>query len=37
MENLTISPFDAICKTNDEGNEYWSARELYKILVRMLS
>lgn len=26
------SPFDAIRHTNEQGNEYWSARELYKLL-----
>ncbi len=26
------SPFDAIRKIDEHGNEYWSARELYKIL-----
>lgn len=27
-----VSPFDAIRKVNDEGDEYWSARDLAKIL-----
>ena len=27
-----VSPFDAIRKIADDGKEYWSARELYKIL-----
>jgi DNA-damage-inducible protein D len=27
-----ISPFDAIRKVDEHSNEYWSARELYKIL-----
>jgi len=27
-----ISPFDAIRHADEYGNEYWSARELYKIL-----
>jgi DNA-damage-inducible protein D len=27
-----VSPFDAIPKIADDGSEYWSARELYKIL-----
>lgn len=27
-----ISPFDAIRRTDEQGNEYWSARELYKLL-----
>jgi DNA-damage-inducible protein D len=27
-----LSPFDAIRKVDEHGNEYWSARELYKIL-----
>jgi DNA-damage-inducible protein D len=27
-----ISPFDAIRHEDENGNEYWSARELYKIL-----
>ena len=33
-EQLTShpSPFDAIGHVNDTGNEYWSAREIYKIL-----
>jgi DNA-damage-inducible protein D len=26
------SPFDAICSIDGNGNEYWSARELHKIL-----
>ena len=26
------SPFDAIRKVADDGSEYWSARELYKLL-----
>jgi DNA-damage-inducible protein D len=26
------SPFDAIRRTDEQGNEYWSARELYKLL-----
>jgi DNA-damage-inducible protein D len=26
------SPFDAIRREDDQGNEYWSARELYKML-----
>jgi DNA-damage-inducible protein D len=26
------SPFDAIRRVDEDGNEYWSARELYKIL-----
>ncbi len=26
------SPFDAIRKVDENGNEYWSARELYKLL-----
>src|SRR5579864_5138203 len=26
------SPFDAIQHTNENGDEYWSARELHKIL-----
>jgi len=29
---LHMSPFDAIRRTNENGSEYWSARELYKIL-----
>jgi DNA-damage-inducible protein D len=33
MENTPhVSPFDAIRKTTDDGSEYWSARELYKLL-----
>lgn len=32
MEDFSTSPFDAIRKTDEQGNEYWSARELYKIL-----
>ena len=33
-EELTphTSPFDTIRKLDDQGNEYWSARELYKLL-----
>lgn len=27
-----VSPFDAICRLNEQGNEYWSARELSKLL-----
>lgn len=27
-----VSPFDAIRNENEQGNEYWSARELYKLL-----
>jgi len=27
-----VSPFDAIRKVDEDGNEYWSARELYKML-----
>ncbi len=27
-----VSPFDAIRKVDEKGNEYWSARELYKLL-----
>jgi DNA-damage-inducible protein D len=27
-----VSPFDAISKIANDGSEYWSARELYKIL-----
>ncbi len=27
-----ISPFDAIRRVDEDGNEYWSARELYKLL-----
>ncbi len=27
-----VSPFDAIRKVDEHGNEYWSDRELYKIL-----
>jgi hypothetical protein len=30
--DFTTSPFDAIRKTDEQGNEHWSARELYKIL-----
>lgn len=26
------SPFDAIRKVDQDGSEYWSARELYKLL-----
>jgi hypothetical protein len=26
------SPFDAIQQIDEQGNEYWSARDLYKIL-----
>src|SRR6266496_1016533 len=28
-----VSPFDAIRREDENGNEYWSARELYKLLV----
>jgi DNA-damage-inducible protein D len=27
-----LSPFEAARRVSDEGNEYWSARELYKLL-----
>jgi len=27
-----ISPFDAIRQVNEQGNEYWSARDLHKLL-----
>jgi DNA-damage-inducible protein D len=27
-----VSPFDGIRRVDDDGNEYWSARELYKLL-----
>jgi DNA-damage-inducible protein D len=27
-----VSPFDSIRKVDENGNEYWSARELYKML-----
>ncbi len=27
-----VSPFEAIRKENEDGSEYWSARELYKLL-----
>ena len=32
VESPHVSPFDAIRKIADDGSEYWSARELYKIL-----
>ncbi len=32
QETPHTSPFDAIRKVDERGNEYWSARELYKIL-----
>lgn len=32
MEDFTTSPFDAIRKMDEQGNEYWSARELARIL-----
>jgi DNA-damage-inducible protein D len=33
MDNTPhVSPFDAIRKIADDGSEYWSARELYKLL-----
>lgn len=32
QENAHVSPFDAIRKIADDGSEYWSARELSKIL-----
>src|SRR5258707_893292 len=31
-EQQHISPFDAIRHENEQGNEYWSARELGRIL-----
>ena len=33
-ENSTLhsSPFDAIRHLDENGNKYWSARELYKVL-----
>lgn len=30
--DFTTSPFDAIRKTDEQGNEYWSTRELSKLL-----
>lgn len=30
--DFTSSPFDTIRREDEQGNEYWSARELYKIL-----
>lgn len=32
QETPHTSPFDAIRQVDERGNEYWSARELYKIL-----
>src|SRR6266566_2825980 len=32
QETPHTSPFDAIRREDEQGNEYWSARELYKIL-----
>ncbi len=32
LEPQRISPFEAIRRENEQGNEYWSARELGKIL-----
>ncbi len=32
QESPHTSPFDAIRRVDEEGNEYWSARELYKLL-----
>ena len=32
LEPRRISPFEAIRRENEQGNEYWSARELGKIL-----
>jgi DNA-damage-inducible protein D len=32
QKNTHVSPFDAIRKIADDGSEYWSARELYKLL-----
>src|ERR1700676_2515940 len=32
QETPHTSPFDAIRKVDGRSNEYWSARELYKIL-----
>src|SRR5215470_17726095 len=31
-DKLHTSPFDAIRHVDEDGNEYWSARELYKLL-----
>ncbi len=30
--SVHASPFDAIRRVDEQGNEYWSAREIYKIL-----
>jgi DNA-damage-inducible protein D len=32
QENPHLSPFEAIRHEDEDGNEYWSARELYKLL-----
>jgi len=32
QENTHVSPFDGIRRIDEQGNEYWSARELYKLL-----
>ena len=32
QSNFTSSPFDTIRRVDEQGNEYWSARELYKLL-----
>ena len=29
---MTLSPFESIKKINEYDQEYWSARDLYKIL-----
>lgn len=31
-ENAYLSPFEAIRRTNEDGAEYWSARELARLL-----
>ncbi len=30
--NLAASPFDAIRRVDEQGREYWSARDLAKLL-----
>ena len=32
QSDVVVSPFDAIRHVNKQGNEYWSARELARIL-----
>ena len=32
QEQTHTLPFDGIRRVNEQGGEYWSARELYKVL-----